>query len=671
MYTKNRYAYSKRPSHEVRVGKLFIGGDHPLLVQSMVISDTLDTDAVVEEAISLAAVGCQLIRVTAPTIKHAENLKLIRESLNQKGFQDLPLVADIHFAPNAAMVAAQYVEKVRINPGNFVDRKLFKERDYTDEEYQAELHALKEKFIPLVRLCQERGVAMRIGTNHGSLSDRIMNRYGDTPLGMVESALEFLRVCEELNYDQVVLSMKASNTQVMVQAYRLLVEKLAELNWTYPIHLGVTEAGDGEDGRIKSSIGILSLLQDGIGDTLRVSLTEDAIHEIPVARELARPFEEDFFQNFALCDLELSASYDPYAFKRRSVHETRLLNHKISENEVPLFALNVTWKEFCEDTFKIDFMSLADKPELLILEGINEETDLGDFLGRFKDRFPEIALGVDLTQEAFSFPQVAPYFDLALVSCNPDLNQEGYFNQAKEIINVAKQWPVNLVWKIDEARIPHLDLDAAEILSELAQLSQSELSGKVLLAYQGKKQVFVMRKCADLLAKEKLAVPFFVQSDNYFSASSEEYLFISGQMGSLLLDGLGDVFSVSSKRLNLKERAQLTLNILQGSRARFSKTEYIACPSCGRTVFDLQSTTQKIKAATSHLKGVKIGVMGCIVNGPGEMADADFGYVGAGPGKIHLYVGQDCVEKNIASEQAVGKLIDLIKSHGKWVNEKI
>ena len=571
----------RRPSRTVRVGSTGIGGENPVRVQSMLTCDTMDTEACVRDSIALADVGCEIVRITAPTAKDARNLEPIRDALRSRGC-NVPLVADIHFKPEAALESAKWVEKVRVNPGNYADSKKFAVREYTDGQYAEEIERIREKFAPLVKLCQERGVSMRIGTNHGSLSDRIMNRYGDTPLGMVESALEFARIAREMNYHDFVFSMKASNPKVMIAAYRLLVSRLAAEgpDWNYPIHLGVTEAGDGEDGRIKSAVGIGSLLADGIGDTIRVSLTEDSVHEIPVAKELVALFAEN-------CEGWTGSeklSFDPFSYTRRASEKLTINGIPLGSDEVPRVV--VTRKHFDAVAHKL--------------------SALGDFQ-------PELV-----------------YEDLLIVEIDP--------RNAGEVAELNARSQACLVTVKDG-----LDLPVIAAFRLLA--AKVEARHPILLK--------------DSLDPRPDPQAPFVRT----------LLAASARLGSLLCDGIGDAILLRTEDAP-GQTLRLSYNILQAVGARIFKTDYVACPSCGRTLFNLQETTARIKAATQHLKGVKLAIMGCIVNGPGEMADADFGYVGGAPGKVNLYVGKKAVKFNIPETEAVDRLVDLIKEHGRWVEAK-
>jgi (E)-4-hydroxy-3-methylbut-2-enyl-diphosphate synthase len=585
-YCPSPYTYRRRLSREVRIGSVAVGGANPIRVQSMITCDTMDTAASIQQTLDLAAVGCEIVRITAPTVKDAANLEHIVAGLRARGCS-VPIVADIHFKPEAAMEAAKWVEKVRINPGNYADSKKFKIVEYTDEQYAAELARIRERFTPLVELCKARGVAMRIGTNHGSLSDRIMNRYGDTPLGMVESALEFARIARDLGYHDFVFSMKSSNPKVMIEAYRLLVARLdAEgPDWSYPIHLGVTEAGDGEDGRIKSAIGIGSLLNDGIGDTIRVSLTEDSVHEIPVAQALvalynARTPSSTSFAGDAL-ENGPATSYDPFSFRRRAT-----------------------------EAHEIGGVLLGGEETIRVVTSEAKWQALAHKLDRLGDYRPEIVL------ESSSVVAVDPR---------------------------------------DEALMDGLDGGPLPSLVTVADgLDIPVIAAFRLLAARLDERHSILLK--DTLTPASGPADFL-----------PTLLAAATNLGALLCDGIGDAVLVQGEAAP-GQSLRLAYNVLQAAGARIFKTDYVACPSCGRTLFNLQTTTAKIKAATSHLKGVKIAIMGCIVNGPGEMADADFGYVGGAPGKVNLYVGRQAVKFNILEAEAVDRLTDLIREHGKWVD---
>ena len=589
--------YHRRATREVKVGNIGIGGDNPIRVQSMITCDTMDTEASIQQTIELAEASCEIVRITAPTVKDARNLEHIVKGLRTRDCT-VPIVADIHFKPEAAMEAAKWVEKVRINPGNYADSKKFVIREYTDEQYAAELNRIRERFSPLVELCKARGIAMRIGTNHGSLSDRILNRYGDTPLGMVESALEFARIARDLGYHDFVFSMKASNPKIMIAAYRLLVARLNELgpDWNYPLHLGVTEAGEGEDARIKSAIGIGSLLADGIGDTIRVSLTEDSPHEIPVAKALIENIKKTSNAEHRTPNVEVS--FDPFSYQRRATQTLAVagigdLGQPTKLGGTELIRVIVRQGNFDKIAHKIDRM--------------------GDYK-------PEIVY------ENANVVEVDPCDDAAIAKINSEGTQQ-------------------LVTVRDDVEIPVIAtfrLLAAKLHPRHPILLKDTPVGAV--DRNGRGRLGSIAPTSDFL---------------------ETLLIASTNIGSLLCDGIGDAILVQGEEAP-GQALRLSYNILQAAGARIFKTDYVACPSCGRTLFNLQTTTAKIKAATAHLKGVKIAIMGCIVNGPGEMADADFGYVGGAPGKVNLYVGKTAVKFNIPETEAVDRLKDLIREHGKW-----
>jgi (E)-4-hydroxy-3-methylbut-2-enyl-diphosphate synthase len=579
-FCANPWSYQRRQTREVKVGKVGIGGSNPIRVQSMLTCDTMDTDACVQQTLDLVAVGCEIVRITAPTVKDAKNLQPIKEGLLARGC-DVPIVADIHFKPEAAMEAARWVEKVRINPGNYADSKKFAVKEYSDEQYAAELERIRERFTPLVKLCRQRGISIRIGTNHGSLSDRIMNRYGDTPLGMVESALEFARIARDLDFHDFIFSMKASNPKVMIAAYRLLVSRLYQSgpDWNYPLHLGVTEAGDGEDGRIKGAIGIGSLLADGLGDTIRVSLTEDSVHEIPVAQALLESYSRAKTERVTAHPIELS--FDPFQYDRRQSEVIDLGEVRAGGDE--LIRVGIRQKSFDQIAHKVDRM--------------------GDFRPEFVIEQTEV-LALD------------PRDDPAVATANQS----------------AKPRLVTVRDGIDLPVITAFRLLAAKL----------DVRHPILL-------------------KDTL-VPSLDPRRNFI----QTLLTAATHIGALLCDGIGDAVLVQGEEAP-GQSLRLAYNILQAAGNRLFKTDYVACPSCGRTLFNLQTTTARIRAATIHLKGVKIAIMGCIVNGPGEMADADFGYVGGAPGKVNLYIGKTPVKFNIPEAEAVDRLVDLIKENGRWL----
>lgn len=636
-YCPSLTAYQRRKSRRVKIGSIAMGGEEPIRIQSMTTTDTMDTKGTVEQSVRMIEAGSELVRITAPSKKEAENLREIKAQLNAMGYET-PLVADIHFTPNAAEIAAGIVEKVRVNPGNYADKKKFEALEYTDETYQAELDRIEERFTPLVLLCKQHGTAMRIGTNHGSLSDRIMSRYGDTPLGMVESALEFLRICRKHDYHDIVLSMKASNTLVMVQAYRLLVAKMNEEGMDYPLHLGVTEAGDGEDGRIKSAIGIGALLEDGLGDTIRVSLTEEPEAELPVARKLAERYSKR--EGHPPIPEINDYPIDPYVFSRRN----SVAIHNIGGDNVPVVMGDLSHlKEV--------------KPASFFGLGYNYSVPLDKW--NIRDQAVDY---IYLGRNTFDF-EIS-----GTVSIVQDL-------EVWEVSERKDQRYPKLDWGQREL-LKHIDSDLSFLSFDLKHADLDELS--FLKNYQDRLVLVIessnphavaeIRRVIVELMKLSIEVPVIVKR-TYKTEDLEQFqLDAAVDLGALLVDGLLDGIWIDGKEsASLQEVNSTAFSILQASRSRISKTEYISCPSCGRTLFDLQDTTAKIRAVTSHLKGVKIGIMGCIVNGPGEMADAHYGYVGTGPGKITLYKEKEVVKRNIPEGEAVDALIDLIKEHGDWV----
>lgn len=610
-----------------------MGGDAPIRVQSMTTADTMNTEATVAESIRMIEAGCELVRITAPSKNEAENLRNIREELHKLGY-NTPLVADIHFTPNAAEIAARIVEKVRVNPGNYADKKKFEEIEYTDESYAAELKRIRDRFIPLVEICKEHGTAIRIGTNHGSLSDRILSRYGDTPEGMVESAMEFIRICLDCDYKNLVISMKASNPQVMVQAYRLLVQTLLETGEVFPLHLGVTEAGDGEDGRIKSAIGIGALLEDGIGDTVRVSLTEAPEAEMPVAKILVDRYTNRL-SAVAIPQEEIPINF--FAYSRRHTHE--VLN--IGGKNVPrVFADYSNRKEItAASLFAVGYAYSIEMDKWNLSDSACDYL----FVGKNSVDF-EIPGTLGIVAEYSSWIQ----------------------NKNKN-----RHYPIFTTSEFSQPNERSGELNFVEV--ELEDLTESFLSvlkgdSTVVLLLKSSHESAVQHRRAAIfrLMNHGITSPVIVAST--YDLDEEAYtLYSSTDVGALLLDGLGDGVLISNTQSSLAKSNAIAFGILQATRTRISRTEYISCPSCGRTLFDLQETTAKIRARTSHLKGVKIGIMGCIVNGPGEMADADYGYVGTGVGKITLYKEKNVVKKNIDEAQAVDELISLIKEYGDWV----
>jgi (E)-4-hydroxy-3-methylbut-2-enyl-diphosphate synthase len=643
-YCPSLISYHRRETIEVKIGDLLLGSDHPIRVQSMTTIDTMDTEGSVNQAIRMIEAGCELVRITAPSVKEAQNLDLIKRELRKRGYFT-PLVADIHFTPNAAEIAARLVEKVRINPGNYADKKKFETIDYTDSGYEAELDRIREKFLPLVKICKDYGTAMRIGTNHGSLSDRILSRYGDTPLGMVESALEFLRICEAENYHNLVISMKASNTQVMVQAYRLLVQKLDEEGLKpYPLHLGVTEAGEAEDGRIKSAVGIGTLLEDGLGDTVRVSLTEEPEFEIPVAQALVNRYSKREGHD----EIRPIQHYpiDPFQYHRRDTTEVFNFGGK----NVP---------RVIADFSQLD---ITDKKQLKAI---------GHHYLPEPDKWHLDDQGADYV---YSGNRILPFMvangSRVIYSYQTWLTQQSVQNcfpafTLEEVKSDGIQFhpEANFLWLKAEELSP----SRIEIIRKLENFI-------LILHTTNEHAMASLRKGFVVLMEEKINLPVVVFRSFDESEESNLQLFASTDVGGLLVDGLGDGLMLNWQKINDVDKNQseirivnqLSFGILQAARTRMSKTEYISCPSCGRTLFDLQETTAMIRKRTDHLKGVKIGIMGCIVNGPGEMADADYGYVGVGKDKIALYRGQNVVKKSVPAGQAVDELIELIREDGIW-----
>ena len=674
-YCESLTAYKRLPTKEVKVGELLLGNFHPIRVQTMTTTDTMDTLATVEQSIRCIEAGAELVRITAPSKKEAENLLNIKNELRRRGY-NTPLVADIHFTPNAAEIAARIVEKVRVNPGNYVDKKKFELIEYSDADYAEEIERIVERFTPLVKICKEYGTAMRIGTNHGSLSDRIMSRYGDTPMGMVESAMEFLRIARNESYHNIVLSMKSSNPQVMVQAYRLLVKTMFdEFGECYPLHLGVTEAGDGEDGRIKSAIGIGTLLEDGLGDTIRVSLTEDPELEIPVCRDIVKRYEErKAATNKSTVSRAEKISYSPFEYKRR---ESFAANN-IGEHHVPVVIADlskvhaVTPKDLQSVGYTYDEATdkwaIADTAADYIFTG---HTILNFALpGTLKVIvYPATWMEVENKLNERTKGKYFPIFD-----------DVGYTNAE------FKSSSLNFVMVdcfSDEST--NIDFSFLESLANDPKVVLC-LSSQHTLAMAAVRRMFIE------LMNRGIKNPVIITTDSNWHTTDEHLIHYATEAGALLLEGMGDGVcfgmtveaykqqassykKVSGRNYQQSQTVEQFINntafsILQATRTRISKTEYISCPSCGRTLFDLQETTAKIRSVTNHLKGVKIAIMGCIVNGPGEMADADFGYVGSGPGKITLYKGKEIVKRNVPSEIAVEELINLLKENDVWIEQQ-
>jgi (E)-4-hydroxy-3-methylbut-2-enyl-diphosphate synthase len=662
-YCNSLDTYSRFVTREVLIGNIAMGAHNPIRIQSMTTTDTMDTLGTVEQTIRMVDSGCELVRITAPSIKEAKNLALIKKELRNRGYQ-VPLIADIHFTPNAAEEAARIVEKVRINPGNYADKKRFENFEYTNSEYQAELDRIYKKFTPLVKICKEYGTAMRIGTNHGSLSDRIMSHYGDTPRGMVESAMEFMRMCEDLNYYNLVISMKSSNPQVMVQAYRLLVETMVKEGMNYPLHLGVTEAGDGEDGRIKSAVGIGALLEDGLGDTIRVSLTEDPEFEAPVASALADRYK---VRQLSVGGSQLSgdgsqlsvgsegntlgANHNPYEYQKRQSAE---LNTFIGGHQVPRVVIDISGKNLKDPAVLGDVGYIYSA----VLDKYNMAEQSCDFV-YLADQLPSFSFPGNLKQ-LYNYSTWKTLVNKS--NCHPFYTLDEFISSkdhdaALNLVSISNQ-------DIDSELFKDLPLDATLVFvletDALCGL-QDQRNTFFKLNEMGLDVPVIIKRKYSLNDKKSVLLP----------QESDFQLYSATDFGGLLLDGFGDGIWAEASDIPTKNILSTSFGILQATRSRISKTEYISCPSCGRTLFDLQITTQMIRSRTDHLKGLKIGIMGCIVNGPGEMADADYGYVGTGPGKITLYRGKEVVKKNVDSDNALDELIGIIREDGNWIEPEI
>lgn len=655
-YCSDPFHYRRRKTREVMVGRVGVGGDNPIRVQSMTTSDTLNTQATVEEALGMVKVGCEIVRITAPTVKDAENLRNIRDELRKRGC-DAPLVADIHFLPKAAMVAVEFVEKVRVNPGNYADKKKFAVREYTDDQYDEELVRIEETFTPLVKRCKELGRAIRIGTNHGSLSDRIMNRYGDTPLGMVESALEFVRICEKHDYHSIILSMKASNPKVMIQAYRLLAARMDALGMDYPFHLGVTEAGDGEDGRIKSAVGIGSLLEDGIGDTIRVSLTEDSVHEIPVCQELVKPYNQPSNLRKTIVDFNFSIpeKRDPFVYNRRKSREIHMENLTLGGDRTIRVEIPVDLRDSqLEETIRVLSGDSDTVAEMIQLQ-VSCEADC-KVAESFIRQFPKTLFSLNLGTRAHLLDVGSK------TGAHKLIVDVGAWSSAdlQRLVNLTQEFDFTIQANVEDWQFAKL--------KEFLTLADDRNFDRIMVGVgetHSASTLAAYRMLAAWLDAEGRSLPLHLKESSRNGEDMELLLGASKLFGSLLCDGLGDSIQLGDGR-KPKVALKLAYNILQATGNRITKTEYVSCPSCGRTLFNLQTVTDRIKNKTAHLKGVKIAIMGCIVNGPGEMADADFGYVGGAPGKVNLYVGKECVQYHVPESEADQRLIDLIKSHGKW-----
>ena len=671
-YCESLTGYKRLKTREVKVGDLLIGGDNPIRIQTMTTTDTMDTIATVEQSVRCIEAGAELVRITAPSKNEAENLQNIKDELHSRGYFT-PLVADIHFTPNAAEIAAKIVEKVRVNPGNYVDKKKFEQIEYTDDEYAEEIERIKERFTPLVKICKEYGTAMRIGTNHGSLSDRIMSRYGDTAIGMVESAMEFLRIARGEDYHNVILSMKSSNPLVMVQAYRLLIAHMQEeFGECYPLHLGVTEAGDGEDGRIKSAIGIGTLLEDGIGDTIRVSLTEDPELEIPVCKDIVKRYSAGIKSSDAIYPMD-KLSYSPFEYKRR---ETTAVTNIGNKNVPVVIADFMQAKTISRDDLQAigytynattDKWNIADTAPDYIYTG-NTLIDF-ELPGTLKVICDYNMWGNGLVNKLKGF-DAKKYFPLYLGGLFPNSEKKSsLLNFVSIDTNEADPYRLN---------------EYAEIYKNIAE----EKTAVLCLYSSAENKMQSIRAFINMLDGFETKTPVIIAVESHSDSIDGQLIDLATESGALFLDGMGDgiwLMNDPSKIINDKVSGRTYLpaknnhqflnntsfSVLQAVRTRISKTEYISCPSCGRTLFDLQETTSKIRNVTNHLKGLKIAVMGCIVNGPGEMADADFGYVGSGTGKITLYRGKEVVKRNVDSEVAVDELINLLKESGVWIESAI
>ena len=648
-YCNSLTSYSRRKTIPVKVGDVIIGGDSPIVVQSMTTVDTMDTIGSAEQCIRMIDAGCQLIRITAPSIKEAENLREIKKELLNRGY-NTPLVADIHFTPNAAEIAAKIVEKVRINPGNYADKKKFEIIEYTDQSYQEELERIRERFLPLVKICKEHGTAMRIGTNHGSLSDRIMSRYGDTPLGMVESALEFLRICEDENFHDIVISMKSSNTQVMVQAYRLLVQKLEQGGFKpYPLHLGVTEAGDGEDGRIKSAVGIGTLLEDGLGDTVRVSLTEDPEFEAPVAKTLVDRYVNR--KDHTVIKQINHYPISPFEYNRRDTLEV----FNFGGTNVPRVIADIS--------------AIAQISE-------KEMKQVGHFYLPELDKWKMNDQGADYV---FSGSNPIPFM---LPNGMKEIQHYSIWLNSEDQVN---KFPAFNLEEFSAAEKIHYGLNFLLLEDHQISVALPILEGRkdvvIILHSENLHNMPALRRAFFDLLENHNQLPVVIKVNYPKQPQDQTMLYAATDVGGLLVDGLGEGIMIGLEAYHGVERSEVlaqiklhnsvSFGVLQAARTRMSKTEYISCPSCGRTLFDLQETTAMIRKRTDHLKGVKIGIMGCIVNGPGEMADADYGYVGSGKGKITLYKGKEVVKRSVPSEKAVDELIEIIRKDGMWIEPEV
>jgi len=635
-YCNSLTSYSRFKTREVSIGDIALGSNNPIRIQSMTTTDTMDTKATVEQSIRMIEAGCEYVRITAPSKNEAENLLNIKQELRKRGY-NTPLIADIHFTPNAAQIAARLVEKVRINPGNYADRKKFNYIEYTDKEYNLEIERIRNQFLPLIKICKEYGTAMRIGTNHGSLSDRILSRYGDTPIGMVESAMEFLRICRDENYNQIVLSMKSSNPIVMVQAYRLLINCMIKENMNYPLHLGVTEAGEGQDGRIKSALGIGTLLEDGLGDTIRVSLTEEPEFEIPVAKKLVDRYSDRFNHN-KIKDI-INNPINPFKYNLRKTHQ--VLN--IGGENVPRIVNDLN------DLVKITVDTLG---------------ELGYTYFKKDDKWGISDLACDYIHIGqkeinFSIPGTLGIIQNFSTWVNSKKDLHYPFLSIKEYFNEENIHP----------KLNFLSLTLEDLSGKIINKIKQDLTIVLVIETDNQHGLVEQRRIFVRLMNYRIDIPVIIKRSYANISPSDLQLYSSTDIGGLFIDGLGDGLFLNARECGLlNDINRASFGILQATRTRITKTEYISCPSCGRTLFDLQEVTARIRSRTQHLKGLKIGVMGCIVNGPGEMADADYGYVGTGIEKISLYKNQDVIKKDVPMHEADDELINLIKSNGDWID---
>ncbi len=674
------YQYHRRLTREVGFGNISLGGYQPIRVESMTTTHTMDTAASVEQCRRLYEAGCEIIRLTVPTEKDAENLKYIREQLRRDGIET-PLVADIHFSRKAAMKAVEYVDNIRINPGNYANRKKFSNPEYSDADFQAELEKVRDEFIPLIAKAREFGVSMRIGTNHGSLSDRIVSRYGNTPEGMVEAALEFARICESEGYEEILFSMKSSNVRVMIEAYRMLVVKSdAQLRNAYPLHLGVTEAGDGDEGRIKSSMGIGALLEEGLGDTIRVSLTEDPVNEVPVGFALVKKYNDCQLVrgerghaaiNRVIAGEKGSGSaelppFDPFSYQRRSSSMVAFGSCEAGGDALPLVE-SMARHSPAEDgellkelhsRLAVDRPDRIVKSEFVTVRVTTEEEArlLGAQLGQLGDDARRVGAA---TTDPFLAHMLLDHVAKVRLDIVEGEQIDRQWLNALDDHHAALEFC--FIHELASAKVP------GEVLAHIARAMAGRGVRRMMFSIESAEAVYAYRRLLQRFSASGIDAPVIIRYRGDDADRLSTLIESSIQTGTLFCDGIGDMIAVETG-LEADDELALAFNILQAARVRMSKTEFISCPGCGRTYFELEKTAGMIKSRMAHLKGLKIGIMGCIVNGPGEMADADFGYVGAGKGRVCLYVGKECVAPNIPERDAVEKLIDLVKSRGRWVD---